>query len=100
MVHFIDLYSSDTQQDAKWVMNAIEVVCQHLKSHHPNILSSEIWSDNAGCYHNIELGRTAPLLFFEVGVQLTSMRFYEAGEGKSILDRHFAIVRHLSLIHI
>src|SRR3989338_5632489 len=28
------------------------------------------------------------------GIRLTSFRLFEAGEGKSILDRHFASVRH------
>jgi len=100
MVQFIDLYSADTQQDATWVINAIEIVCQHLKESHPNIGSAEIWSDNAACYHNFELGRIAPLLFIQVGIQLSSMRFYEAGEGKSLLDRHFAVIRHAITRHV
>jgi len=99
-VEFIDIYSQDTTQDSIWVMNAVELVSLHLSINMPHLISVEIWCDNATCYHNSEFSRFAPLIFQQNGLLLRSMRFFEAGEGKSLLDRHFATVRHSVLERI
>jgi len=93
-IEFVDVYSSDTQQDSMWVNNVLELIACHLKTNTPNIKTVELWCDNASCYHNNEVARFAPVIFHLKELYLQSVTFFEPGEGKSLLDRHFASVRH------
>lgn len=93
-VQFVDIFSKDTVQDTQWVMQAIELICIHMTAYLPQITTLEIWTDNASNYHNTELLRFCPLIFRSASLNLQKFRFFEAGEGKSLLDRHFATVRH------
>src|SRR3989338_4504783 len=84
--------NTDTKQDSRWVMNAMEIISNHLQSLHRYqeqryraIMRQIIITPNyrdfclSSCRHTINLQRIS---------------FFEAGEGKSLFDRHFAIVRH------
>jgi len=93
-VQFVDMYSSDTTQDTVWVSNALELLTLHFREYLPHVVSVEVWCDNAATYHNAEIARFSPLIFHCQNIELRSIRFFEAGEGKSLLDRHFATVRH------
>jgi hypothetical protein len=93
-VQMIDIWSSDTSQDKVWVLSALEVVSVALREMAPDITSFKLWSDNAGCFHNTSLAKCTPLIFQKAGIQIRSHRFFEAGEGKSVVDRHFATVKH------
>ena len=59
-----------------------------------SISRAEISCDNAPNYHNAELSRFLPLILQAYNINLQRISFFEAGEGKSLFDRHFAIVRH------
>ena len=93
-VQFVDMYSRDTTQDTVWVSNSLELLTLHLREYLPHVVSVEAWCDNAATYHNAEIARFSPLIFHCQNIELQSIRFFEAGEGKSLLDRHFATVRH------
>jgi len=93
-VEYVDIVSADTSQDSRWVMNAMEIISTHLQSFNPSISTAEIWCDNAPNYHNAELSRFLPRILQMSNITLQRVSFFEAGEGKSLLDRHFAIVRH------
>ena len=93
-VEFVDVFSEDTTQDSVWVFNVLELLAVHCRNNLPEMRTIEIWCDNAANYHNAEVARFSPLIWHQYGFGLTSLRFFEPGEGKSLLDRHFATVKH------
>jgi hypothetical protein len=93
-VTFVDAYSLDTTQDRFWVLGVLELIANHLALQRREVKLVQVWADNATCYHNSLIVRLAPLIFSRSGITLLSLRYFEAGEGKSIVDRHFASVRH------
>lgn len=56
------------------------------------VKSVEIWSDNASHFHSTNALLDLRDLQKKFGIQI-KRRFFEAGEGKSDLDRHFECLR-------
>ncbi|KAK3753760.1 hypothetical protein QZH41_016439 [Actinostola sp. cb2023] len=89
----IDLWSEDTKQDAWFSQSALDVCFTWLEGELPGF-RVYLFSDNGPHYHN-----TAFLLYLaEVNeafnLHLVEYNNFEAGEGKTVLDTHFAHISH------
>lgn len=91
--HVIDLCSEDTKQDAWFTQSALDIGFQWLESMYPGF-SVYLFSDNGPHYHN------SGVLFYLTEVNrvfniiIKEYNNFEAGEGKSQLDSHFAHISH------
>jgi len=89
----IDLWSEDTKQDAWFTQSALDIGFRWLETAYPGF-SVYLFSDNGPHYHN------SAVLFYLSEVNrvfnftIKEYNNFEAGEGKSQLDSHFAHISH------
>jgi hypothetical protein len=94
---FFDIFSEDTTQDSLWVMSALEALGCLIAQYRPDVKNLSVWADNASNFHNPMVAVSAPFLFKQSGITLQKFRFFEPGEGKNIVDRHWSVVRHKTM---
>ena len=58
-----------------------------IKNQNPNIRDAYLKSDNAGCYHNIQLLLALPDISRRTGISIQCYDFSDPQSGKDIYDR-------------
>ena len=83
---YIDLVSHTNAQDARGTIICIQRVMDILRARMPGTTNAYVFSDKGYSFHN------AAIMRMSNGI-ISMWVFFEAGEGESILDGHFAQVR-------
>ena len=90
----VQVLNDTTLQDSNSVVAIVLKSLQDYKRAHPEVQKVILKADNAGCYHCVA---TVARLWSQrksiEGLELIGIHFGEPGKGKSICDRHFAIIR-------
>ncbi|KAK3732014.1 hypothetical protein QZH41_016885, partial [Actinostola sp. cb2023] len=89
----LDLWSEDTKQDAWFTQSAMDVCFKWLEKEFPGF-SVYLFSDNGPHYHNSSVILYLSQVSAVFNITLKEHNFFEAGEGKSALDTHFAHISH------
>ncbi|KAK3748352.1 hypothetical protein QZH41_008194, partial [Actinostola sp. cb2023] len=89
----LDLWSDDTKQDTFFTQSALDVIYRWLEISFPNYRVYQ-FSDNGPHYHNSGLICYLSEVNLVFDLTLVEHVFFEAGEGKTVLDTHFAHVGH------
>ncbi|KAK3733839.1 hypothetical protein QZH41_008638 [Actinostola sp. cb2023] len=92
-IDVLDLWSDDTKQDAWFTQSALDIGFRWMEEMLPGF-NVYLFSDNGPHYHN-----TAVLLYLAeindtFNLILKEYNNFEAGEGKTVLDTHFAHISH------
>lgn len=80
-------------QDTSAVVRVMEHTLRTLKSEHPEITSTFLRQDNAGCYHNSALLATSSLMKTKTGVSVHRVDFSDPQGGKGACDRKAATIK-------
>ena len=90
----VQVLNNTSLQDSNSVVAIVLKSLQDYKRAHPEVQKVILKADNAGCYHCVA---TVARLWSQrksiEGLELIGIHFGEPGKGKSICDRHFAIIR-------
>jgi len=89
----IDLWSEDTKQDAWFSQSAMDIGFNWMAKELPNF-RVYLFSDNRPHYHNTGFILYLAEVTRAFGLTLVEYNNFEAGEGKSMLDTHFAHISH------
>ena len=104
--HFLDIFSTDTNQDAVWTANGMRYLTTFLKSMRADgtfprdITGVILFSDNGSHFHNSHMfAYILPELAAELGVKPIH-NFCEPGEGKDACDGHFGNMAYAAHMHL
>ena len=90
----VQVLEGTSLQDSSSVVAIILASAKDYKRAHPEVEKLILKADNAGCYHcTATVARLWSQRKSIEGLQIVGIHFGEPGKGKSICDRHFAIIR-------
>ena len=88
---YIDhINANDNHQDAACVLSLMEAILNTVKQCLPGIEKVKFQSDNARTYSNALLPYFIPKLSESTGLHVKSFIHTETGQGKGLIDAHFA----------
>jgi len=89
-IDVLDLWCDDTKQDAWFTQSALDVGFAWMQKVFPNF-RVYLFSDNGPHYHNSAVLAYLAEVNAVFGIELVEYNNFEAGEGKTVLDTHFAM---------
>jgi len=88
-VHIVE----NCSQDSNSVVNIMRHTLQGLKKEHPEIQTSFLRQDNAGCYHSVTMLAACRLMEGATGIKVQRVDFSDPQGGKGPCDRKAATIK-------